>query len=482
MGKGIGRAATPLRPVVQLCGRYKCDHVFVKDESRNPHGTFKDRRNEALMQLYAEREEAVYVHITSGNSGYSLGTCAMEFEKRTDLGRRVVNIVDHKTSEWIKNMLRSCSTVVEMDLGKGLINDDELVRIAREATGYVGPEDNIINVERYRLDGGYGQIMHEIKAQLDEHGKKPDYIFCPVGGGELAVELAAEAKAIWGDDAPKIIGATVPQNINIRADDFVRKVGYTIADKISCGYSKFKDIVNNFVAMGRIELKTANESEILREYRYLNEIGVNVEPSAAVAFVGAMQFELRPEDVVVIVNSGKGIYDQKAVDRVWVQQLKKALRYAAVFLLGAAAALGVTKAYTGYRKEIKDKLVAQAIYYAHEKDENKAFSFKMHERACQFLRYQRHFPPKESEEQIKKECDGKYIWDLPQGHLKYYIKYKESESNGRLGFDGGIWAWNMRDLTERYQKGEFDDNNIKIISPMLGDVELKDLGEFIRGD
>ncbi|MDI6721112.1 MAG: pyridoxal-phosphate dependent enzyme [Candidatus Aenigmarchaeota archaeon] len=45
--KSIG--ITPLVEVPQLSGRYNA-HVFVKDESTNPSGTFKDRRNfQALM-------------------------------------------------------------------------------------------------------------------------------------------------------------------------------------------------------------------------------------------------------------------------------------------------------------------------------------------------------------------------------------------------------------------------------------------------
>jgi threonine dehydratase len=455
---------TPLNKVVQLCGRYKCDHVFVKDESKNRHGTFKDRRNAALLAQYAHRDIVIFVHITNGNSGYSLGQHVLACGKPANM-RPVVNVIDRKTPKKIKDMLESCSDVVEMDLSKGLISDDDLRRIARKVTKYEGPEDNIVVVENYRLKDGYGKIVHEIAGQLEEQGKKPDYIFCPVGGGELATEVAAEAQSIWGEDAPKIIGVTVPQNVLVRAKDFIKKVRSSIADKISCGHSKFKDLVQNFVEKGRIELTTVKEKEIATEYRYLNGIGINVEPSAAVAFVGAAKYDLKPEDVVIVINSGKGIYDQNAVERIWIQKLKRGLRYAAVFLLGAGIALGLAKGYLGYKKVVRSKLEAEALYYAYEKGDNKALSLEAHERLCRFLRSMRHFPPQETKEEIQKNCKTKYIWDLPDGHLRFYVKYKKNESLGNLGFDGGIWASKMRDLTKRYQKGEF---GVKVKDPSKG--------------
>jgi threonine dehydratase len=446
---------TPLNKVIQLCGRYKCDHIFVKDESKNPHGTFKDRRNAALLQKHANQDIVIFVHITNGNSGYSLGQQVMA-SGHSDTSRQVINIIDKKTPKKIKQMLETCSKVVEMDLSKELITDDKLRKIAREVTKYEGPEDNIVIVENYRLKNGYGKIVQEIAEQLDEQGQKPDYIFCPVGGGELASEIAREAEVIWGEDAPKIIGVTVPQNVLVRTKEFIKKVKRSIADKISCGYSKFKELVQNFVNQGRIELTTVKEGEIAKEYRYLNGIHINVEPSAAVAFVGAAKYDLKPDDVVVVINSGKGIYDQKAVDRTWLRHLKKAVVYAAFALMGVTIALGITGSYALHRIDHRRNIEAQAYEHAEKKAKRMDLK-KPYEKAeivCDFLIEQRNHIKITPEKIRKKMCKGIHIWNISDAHIEFF----NSHQNYAEMYPDRIIRLMRRDVLWEYRDGHYEDN------------------------
>jgi threonine dehydratase len=445
---------TPLTKIVQLCGRYKCDNVYVKDESKNRHGTFKDRRNDALLRQHAPREIVIFVHITNGNSGYSLGQY-VQASSKAYCERPVVNVIDRKTPKKIKEMLESCSDVVEMDLSKGLVTDDELRKIARKVTEYEGPEDNIVVVENYRFKDGYGKIVHEIKEQLDREGKKPDYIFCPVGGGELASEIAREAEVIWGEDAPKIIGVTLPQNVIMHVKEFIRKVRSSIADKISCGYSKFKDLVKNFVESGRIELTTVKEGEIVKEYKYLNGIGINVEPSAAVAFVGAAKYELKPDDVVVVINSGKGIYDQKKVERTWARKLKKAVVYAAFGILGAVIAMGGAYSYALHRLGERGIMIKEAYTHAEkaakiEGLENQPYSHLV----CALLVKKKEDGYKLSETQIKEICEDIGPSQISDAHLRFYNEY----SRWAEGTRDLIVSKIMYDAERRYQEGYYEDD------------------------
>ncbi len=344
--KAVGN--TPLIKVKELCGACNGATVYVKDESKNRFGTFKDRRSAALFEHYKDKSEIVFVHITSGNSGYSLGMMAEEERRRTKKDIRVVNIIDKGTPKTIRERLESCSKVVEMDLSSGQMGLDEQRELGRSAASYEGHQSNIVGVEEYHIANGYSNILREIYAE----GIRPKYVFCPVGNGELLVELADVAKELWGYDAPLIVGVTIQQNILHRAADFVSKIGRSIADKLVAPYSMYKELVEARVKDGSAELmkKHPKEDEIAKEYERLNRIGINVEPSAAVAFWGAKHYELTQDDTVVIINTGKGVYDPSSLNKVWKYMLKPRLKKLGLVAAGALLSLGIVFGNNQYEK------------------------------------------------------------------------------------------------------------------------------------
>ncbi len=327
---------TPLRKSIEYCGKCKGASVYVKDESKNPFGTFKDRRCAAILEKHKAKEELVLVHITSGNSGYSLGMMAKAKEAETGQKIKVVNVVPKGLPKQILKMLDGCSIVHQMDLGKDIVTQEQLIKIARKETGFEGPDEYVVGVEDYFLNNGYMRIVGEILMG----GVTPTHIFCPVGEGELAVEVASAAKDIWGEDAPKVIGVTVRENVFASNKQFLSSPGRSVADKLVNGYSKFRELWAGHVAKGKAELLVVGEREIAEEYAYLNRIGIAVEPSAAVAFCGAAKYDLKPEDTVVVINSGKGVYEHGAVDRLWRKRLRRAAKYIAVAVISVALTVG----------------------------------------------------------------------------------------------------------------------------------------------
>lgn len=327
---------TPLRKSIEYCGKCKGASVYVKDESKNPFGTFKDRRCAAILEKHKAKEELVLVHITSGNSGYSLGMMAKAKEAETGQKIKVVNVVPKGLPKQILKMLDGCSIVHQMDLGKDIVTQEQLIKIARKETGFEGPDESVVGVEDYFLNNGYMRIVGEILMS----GVTPTHIFCPVGEGELAVEVASAAKDIWGEDAPKVVGVTVRENVFASGKEFLSSPGRSVADKLVNGYSKFKELWAGHVAKGKAELLVVGEREIAEEYAYLNKIGIAVEPSAAVAFCGAAKYDLKPEDTVVVINSGKGVYEHGAVDRLWRKRLRRAAKYIAVAVISVAMTVG----------------------------------------------------------------------------------------------------------------------------------------------
>jgi threonine dehydratase len=426
---------TPLYKSIELTGRCNGATVLVKREDKNPFGTFKDRRCAALLEA-ANNPNAIFVHITSGNSGYSMGMLAGTWNEKNGQKVQVVNVVDRHVSRTVRKKLESCSYVHRMDLSHGIISDDALravaVSRAREQSGRHVEERNVINVESHGLVDGYRQIIKEIAAE----GAKPTYIFCPVGGGELATELAAQAAETWGRDAPKIIGVTIRQNVLTRANEFLKNPGRSIADKLVSGYSKFKPLVKKLVDEGRMELRAIAEGNLAREYGWLNMHGISAEPSAAAAFCGALKYDLKPTDIVVIINTGKGIYDQSAVEKIWLRRLARGLKYAAV---AAVSATILTAAgwfwLLGQERITYDALRTEAYMYA--KGHNNWIGH-------QESRVLSGSIPGQGMDTLLT------VWDLTPRQLEFYVEYRRADA-----MNDNVGRHMMRDLWVGYEDGTF---------------------------
>jgi threonine dehydratase len=448
----LAAGGTPLRKSLEYCGRCGGATVYVKDESKNPFGTFKDRRCAAVLERHADKKELVLVHITSGNSGYSLGMMAKAAESGTDRKITVVNVVPKGLPKPILSMLRKCSVVEEADLGGEIITQERLAAIARRATGFTGPDDCISGVEEYGLRNGYRKIIEEVATA----GVRPTIIFCPVGEGELAVELGMAALEQWGDDAPKIVGATIKQNIFAADVQFMKNPGKSVADKLVNGYSKFRELLMNLVRSGRAEISVQSERSIADEYAYLGTVGISAEPSAATAFCAAAAYGLGPNDTALIINSGWGVYDSRSIDKIWQRTLRKAMRYVAVALASIAITAGAF------------------LYKHHIERENRFLELQRQELAMQveWESIQRvraeaaHTLDRDGDSSVSYEeladiygvVSGRannamrglpsydsYVDDFTEAELKYYVRYREI---GRYG--GNIERDILRGMRERY--------------------------------
>lgn len=446
----VGR--TPLFKSIDLSGRYNAV-VHVKDESRNPFGTFKDRRCAALLEHNQGKKELIFVHITSGNSGYSLGMLAADEEMRAGRNVKVVNVVGTDISPVVKAKLETCSIVHQMELTNHIVNRDELIAIARRLTHYTGPEENILTVEDFGLANGYGKIIDEIAVS----GVKPKYIYCPMGEGELATELVKRALEVWPERTPIIAGITISQNALVDTEDFIKRLRKSIADKLVNGYSKFKAFIQRYREQGSLNTCAISEALIAREYRYLNDIGIACEPSAAAAFAGAREckFWAEPDDQIVIINTGKGIYDKKAVDRFQHTRLIRWLKYAAVGLASAATmALAIwgyvylyQKAYNLFVKGLYEKaeLYADVNRDGHvDYDETLEVCTTIPEKKCEV-----------GPHQIANSIYDKRDFTLEE--IAYYVKHQE------------FLSWNdytsrriLSDMQVAWEKGWFRIDGLEI--------------------
>jgi len=86
---------TPLIRCRELEILYSAPNLLVKDEGKNPFGTFKDRRSEFIIKRSMDEHVDKLVLITSGNAGYSLA----RFAEGTNI--KVVCVVEEVVIDFI---------------------------------------------------------------------------------------------------------------------------------------------------------------------------------------------------------------------------------------------------------------------------------------------------------------------------------------------------------------------------------------------
>lgn len=177
---------------------------WVKDESHNPTGTFKDRRSERIMED-AKRENAdKLVLISMGNAAYSLA----HFAEGT--GIDVCAVVDHNLTPYIRKRLKEvCAKVVEIDLHKGLVSHERLLEMARTSAS-----EKILDVTNM-YSHAYAEIVRELKEDLP---MQPHTIIMPFGAGEAMTGVIEGIEEVGWKIGTTVYGATNKSSERLKTD------------------------------------------------------------------------------------------------------------------------------------------------------------------------------------------------------------------------------------------------------------------------
>ena len=151
------------------------DGLWVKDESQNPTGTFKDRRSVAILQEAQRQSAKKIVLISAGNAAFSLAKYA------EGSGIEICPVVDQNLTPEIKEVLRNvCSQVVEVDLNEKPLLSEDLKALVRSCP------DEIILDATVGFHDAFKEVVLELKQQLPH---QPDHIVVPFGGGEAMIGI-----------------------------------------------------------------------------------------------------------------------------------------------------------------------------------------------------------------------------------------------------------------------------------------------------
>lgn len=332
---GLKIGGTPLRDVPQLSGRYGC-HVLVKDESVNEaSGTFKDRRNAAiLLDDKAVPGKIWYVQISSGNSALSMGRLCDVYNREEGYKygkeRRVLNIVDPRIHENIKRAISVYGRVHEMDLKNNTVPNNTLDEIGRQIVG-----DREATYKAVEHIGDLGDGYGSLSAELYPEGAA--YWFLPGGEWEFMTKLALEVHG--KPNKPKIVGVTIDDNVITTRKKFHKRVRRSPADKLVAAYSDFREMLELLCKEDGHEIITVSDRQIMQEFDYINrELHMRAEPSAAAAFAGVKKYapgNLTVHDKVIIINTGYGLYEP-------VSTMPQIVTRVAASVLAASALIGTS--------------------------------------------------------------------------------------------------------------------------------------------
>ena len=319
---------TPVYKLGQLAQRLRMDQLWVKDESRNPTASFKDRASAVVVARAREIEAEIVVTASTGNAGAALAGMAAA------VGQKAVIFAPRSAPPAkVAQLLVFGARVILVD---GTYDDafDLTVQAAQEFgwycrnTGY-----NPFTVEGKKTaafeiwDWVQRRARLDKKTPADTSGELSRLsIFVSVGDGNIISGIHKGFKDLqalgWIEKSPRLFGvqaegsAAIANAFQAGSESITPVSARTIADSISV------DLPRDGVRAVRAARETqgsyllVSDREIFAAIAELGSVGIFAEPAGATAYAGlvrAVQTGLvDKENPVLVINTGSGLKDVRA--------------------------------------------------------------------------------------------------------------------------------------------------------------------------
>lgn len=318
---------TPVFALPRLGQKLGLKYLWLKDESRNPTASFKDRASAIVVGRAREIKAEVVVTASTGNAGAALAGMSAA------VGQKAV-IFAPKTAPPAKvaQLLVFGARVILVD---GTYDDafDLTIQAANEFgwycrnTGYnpftaEGKKTAAFEIWEWWVNEH--RDWHEEGNPLDRHSVLT--IFVSVGDGNIISGIHKGFKDLfalgWINRLPRIIGvqakgsAAIANAFNAGVETITPVSAKTIADSISV------DLPRDGVRAVRAASETGGayitveDEDILAAIAALGPMGIFAEPAGAAAYAGLVkatsQGVVGAEDPIVVLNTGSGLKDVRA--------------------------------------------------------------------------------------------------------------------------------------------------------------------------
>jgi threonine synthase len=316
---------TPLYRADRLAAALRLQHVWVKDEGREPSASFKDRASAIAVVKGQERGAAVITTSSTGNAGAALSAlCASVGQKN------VIFVPESAPPAKVAQLLVYGSTVI---LVRGTY--DDAFELCAQAAKEFGWYNRNTGYNPYMTEGKKTASL-EICEQMDWDA--PDRIFVSVGDGCVIGGVHKGLKDLmalgWIKKMPKLMGVQAAGSAalyeawrtGIEAMQMTPIDAHTIADSISAGLPA--DRIKGLAAVretGGAYIKVTDE-EILAAIPVLARAsGVFAEPAGAASYAGLVKAVgdglVDPDERIVVLSTGNGLKDIAAARKAVAEPL-----------------------------------------------------------------------------------------------------------------------------------------------------------------
>jgi len=325
---------TPVFRLPRLAQKLGLKHLWLKDESRNPSASFKDRASAIVVARAQEIKAGVVVTASTGNAGAALACMSAAIGQKA-----VIFAPKSAPPAKVAQLLIFGAQVILVD---GTYDDafDLAVKAADEFgwycrnTGYnsftaEGKKTAAFEIWEWWMEAH--RDWHKKESPLDSHS--PLTIFVPVGDGNIISGIHKGFKDLfklgWISNLPRIIGvqaegsAAIANAFQAGTETIAPVSAVTIADSISV------DLPRDGVRAVRAAKETGgtyvtvSDDEIIQSIAELGRMGVFAEPAGAAAYAGLVRAAasgvVGSEDPVLVLNTGSGLKDVRAALKAVVE-------------------------------------------------------------------------------------------------------------------------------------------------------------------
>ncbi len=325
---------TPVFALPRLADKLNLKHLWLKDESRNPTASFKDRASAVVVTRAREIKADVVVTASTGNAGAALAGMSAA------IGQKAIIFAPKSAPQAkVAQLLIFGAKVILVD---GTY--DEAFDLSIKASNEFGWYCRNTGYNPFTLEGKKTAAFeiwewwieahrnwHKKDSPLDNH--PPLAIFVSVGDGNIISGIHKGFKDLltlgWIPNMPRIIGvqaegsAAIANAFHANTEIITPVSAKTIADSISV------DLPRDGVRAVRAAKETdgtyitVSDDEIIKSIAELGKMGVFPEPAGAAAYAGLVKAAgsggVRSDDPILVLNTGSGLKDVSAAMQAVVE-------------------------------------------------------------------------------------------------------------------------------------------------------------------
>jgi len=318
---------TPVFKLNSLAQKLGLKNLWLKDESRNPTASFKDRASAIVVARAQEIKAEIIVTASTGNAGAALAGMSAA------VGQKAIIFAPKSAPQAkVAQLLIFGAKVILVD---GTYDDafDLTIKCANEFgwycrnTGYnpfTAEGKKTAAFEIWEWWTATHQRWHEEFGEDLDHA--PLTVFVSVGDGNIISGIHKGFKDLyqlgWMPRIPRIIGvqaegsAAISNAFHGNTETITPVSAKTIADSISV------DLPRDGVRAIRAAKETGgtyvnvSDAEILKAIAELGKVGVFAEPAGAAAYAGLVKATatgvVGSADPILVLNTGSGLKDIRA--------------------------------------------------------------------------------------------------------------------------------------------------------------------------